>query len=59
MRLRPIVFIGLAIDLGSVFVCMPSCTGQKQTILDGHWRAVWMTTGGEVPVEQLQVLCLL
>lgn len=34
-----------------VIICVVSCTSQKQATLDGRWRAVWTTSGGEVPVD--------
>jgi hypothetical protein len=34
------------------FVClMVACSGIKDTVLDGHWRASWASSGGEIPVD--------
>lgn len=39
------------IYLGILLIVISSCRGEKQISIDGHWRSVWMTSGGEVPVD--------
>lgn len=51
MKSKTFLYAGLVIALGIVLACTQSCTSQKQNTLDGHWRAVWMTSGGEIPVD--------
>jgi len=31
--------------------CLLACTGKRQVPVDGHWRAAWTSSGGEIPVD--------
>jgi len=33
------------------FSLIAACGGRKEAVLDGHWRAAWASSGGEIPVD--------
>jgi hypothetical protein len=36
----------------AVLICLTAaCAGKKEAVLDGHWRAAWDSSGGEIPVD--------
>jgi hypothetical protein len=36
----------------TILICLTAaCAGKKDAVLDGHWRASWASSGGEIPVD--------
>ena len=51
MKTKKSLVLILAFSTFLICVFALACTGKKQPTLDGHWRALWTSSGGEIPAD--------
>jgi len=51
MNTKHILILISAFSISLIFILIFACTSEKQATLAGHWRAVWTSSGGEIPAD--------